>query len=771
MSSITTDLAGLLDTVQRPGDFYAAGSAEIFTPSLEVEGVGPIALPLLPVQAEQLIAVAEQAPYGRGEETVIDTNVRRTWQIDAAKIRIGGRHWSRDLETIVTRVAAGLGVAQPVVAELYKLLVYDQGSFFVEHRDTEKAPGMFATLVIVLPSLYTGGELVVRHRDREARLDLHGPEPSDVAFAAFYADCVHEVLPITSGCRLTLVYNLLLRTAKGRLPEPPSYETEQAAVADLLREWTAAKESPDDDSPEKLVYPLEHAYTPAALAFDALKGVDAAVASVLVPAAEQADCDLHLVLISIEESGSAEYTGYYGPRRRRWSDEDEDEDEDEDGFEVGEVCDRTTTLSEWRLPDGSESELGDFPFEETELCPPGALDDLEPDEQHFHEATGNEGASFERTYHRAGLVLWPRQRRLAVLNQAGLSATLPYLEELTQRWVESGEGPESRRWRLAHELSGHMLRTWPREVGDYWRTDTQSSEARMLALLNRLRDTARIDAFLANLSAAGVYGKGDNAALVEAIGLLPPERATELIERIIAGNAGAALGACGDLLARCAAVARDAGCKVDFLPAAKALVDALPGDPARAPQPDWRRSPVEPGFIVDLLTALGQLDAMLADGAVDHLLAWPKTYGLDTVLVPAALALTERKASRDEAAVRRLRAACLAHLRARIAEPLEPPRDWMRTSALPCRCRHCTELSQFLADPNRKVWTFKAAAPDREHVEDSIRRAGCDLDRATDRNGRPYTLICTKNQASYDLLAHQRQKDLAEAVRLEIART
>ena len=114
--------------------------------------------------------------------------------------------------------------------------------------------------------------------------------------------------------------------------------------------------------------------------------------------------------------------------------------------------------------------------------------DLEPDEQHFHEATGNEGASFERAYRRAGLVLWPRRRRLAVLNQAGLSATLPYLSELTQRWIESGEGPESRRWRLAHDLSGHMLRTWPRQVGGYWRTDTQSSEARMLALLNQLRD-------------------------------------------------------------------------------------------------------------------------------------------------------------------------------------------------------------------------------------------------------------------------------------------
>jgi predicted 2-oxoglutarate/Fe(II)-dependent dioxygenase YbiX len=109
----------------------------------------------------------------------------------------------------VARCAEGLGVMAPVVAELYKLLVYDTGSFFVKHRDTEKTPRMFATLVIALPSLYTGGELLVRHGDREVRLDLRCPEPSQAAFAAFYADCVHEVLPTTSGCRLTLIYNLL----------------------------------------------------------------------------------------------------------------------------------------------------------------------------------------------------------------------------------------------------------------------------------------------------------------------------------------------------------------------------------------------------------------------------------------------------------------------------------------------------------------------------------------------------------------------------------
>src|SRR5262249_23705548 len=431
------ELAEILQTVQRPGDFYTSGTIDIFAPRLAVAGVGPIALPLLPVQAQQLLAVAEQAPYGRGEATLVDTEVRRTWQIDPERVQIGGRHWEQTLADIVVRATAGLGVSGAVVADLYKLLVYDPGSFFVSHRDTEKAAGMFATLILVLPSIYTGGALLVRHRDQEARLDLSCPEPSQVAFAAFYADCVHEVLPITSGYRLALVYNLR-RQGRGQVPEPPNYDTEQTRVTALLRQWSAGKDTPDDDAPEKLLYPLEHAYTSAELAFDALKGADAAVADVLVAAAAAADCDLHLALVSIQESGSAEHIGYDGSRRRGWAD-----DEDEEDFEVSEVYERSETLSAWQRPDGNQPALGDVPFLEDELCPPDAFADLEPDEQYFHEATGNEGASFERTYRRAALVLWPRPRRLAVLNQAGLAATLPYLSELTGRWATSGAGPAS----------------------------------------------------------------------------------------------------------------------------------------------------------------------------------------------------------------------------------------------------------------------------------------------------------------------------------------
>jgi len=136
MSSLVPELAAVLGTVRRPGDFFASGTAELLTPMMEVDGVGPIALPLLPVQAEQLIAVAERAPYGRGEETLVDPAVRRTWQIDAGRVHIGGKHWPLTLERIVSRAAEGLGVDGPVEAELYKLLIYAEGDFFVRHRDT-----------------------------------------------------------------------------------------------------------------------------------------------------------------------------------------------------------------------------------------------------------------------------------------------------------------------------------------------------------------------------------------------------------------------------------------------------------------------------------------------------------------------------------------------------------------------------------------------------------------------------------------------------------
>ncbi len=97
MSSITTDLAKILSTIQRPGNFYTLGTIETFAPQVQVEGIGPI---FLLVQVKQLVAVAEQAPHIRGEGTLVNSDVRRTWQINADKVHLEGRYWPQTLESI-----------------------------------------------------------------------------------------------------------------------------------------------------------------------------------------------------------------------------------------------------------------------------------------------------------------------------------------------------------------------------------------------------------------------------------------------------------------------------------------------------------------------------------------------------------------------------------------------------------------------------------------------------------------------------------------------
>jgi len=687
-------------------------------------------------------------PYGRGADTLVDTTVRRTWQIGADRVHIKGRHWQAMLDGVVELAATGLGAGTGVEAELYKLLVYDEGSFFLEHRDTEKSPGMFATLIVALPSLHTGGELVIRHREREARLDLRCADVSELAWAAFYADCVHEVLPITSGCRLVLVCNLR-RKGRGRLPRPPSYDKEKVALERLLRAWCNETAKPDEDGPLKLVYPLAHVYTPAELSFAALKGADAAAAAVLTTAAGDAACDLHVALLRIEESGAAEYNGYGGPRwRSRYHDDDEEDDDEgsDDEFRVAEVFDRAVTLSDWRRPDGGEASLGTLPF--------------------------NEGASFERSYQRAALVLWPHAQRLRLIARAGFAASMPALQGMVDAWVGGGAEPGHATWHEANALADQMLACWPLRTTNGAR-NAQSAEAVMLSHLVRLRDREHIEVMLNGVVAAGAYAVGDNGALVQAMKLLPSSRVGAGLLAIVQGNADLHIGGCADLLARAAGVAAWRG---QMVGAAQALLDAMPGDPARPrSQADaWRRERADAGVVHDTLRALTPAAhscqatlVELAGRAVTHWLAWPKTFGMDAVIVPALRRLAERPALLGRPACQRLRSAALEHLKARVSLDLALPADWRREASLSCRCEHCLALGRFLQVADQESWRFKAREAERRHVEDSIRQGRCDVDFSTERKGSPHVLVCTKNQASYERRVAQRRADLDDLTLLK----
>eukprot|EP00172_Hildenbrandia_rubra_P000645 Plantae.Rhodophyta-Hildenbrandia_rubra.ctg13508.p2 GENE.Plantae.Rhodophyta-Hildenbrandia_rubra.ctg13508~~Plantae.Rhodophyta-Hildenbrandia_rubra.ctg13508.p2 ORF type:complete len:191 (+),score=39.20 Plantae.Rhodophyta-Hildenbrandia_rubra.ctg13508:439-1011(+) len=169
-----TALSAALDGISGKGDFACGGPTRLPTsPALYIRNHGLVGLPLSVKGARELAKSpnASRAPFGKGEETVVDTSVRCAWQFEPKDVDIRNPFWADELSKLVTEIGfilgAGYSKIKPV---LYKVLLYEKGGFFKAHRDTEKGERMFATLVVQLPSEFEGGELVVTHEGEKRTL-------------------------------------------------------------------------------------------------------------------------------------------------------------------------------------------------------------------------------------------------------------------------------------------------------------------------------------------------------------------------------------------------------------------------------------------------------------------------------------------------------------------------------------------------------------------------------------------------------------------------
>lgn len=752
------DLTVALEGLERPGDYVASGTVECAPPLLEVEGVGILSFPVPAEQARALADAAEQAPYGRGERTLVDESVRKVRQISPCQVKLGGRQWPGTLESLVAETTEGLGRPEgSLQAELYKLLVYETGGFFLPHRDTEKAPGMLGTLIVVLPSAHEGGELIVRHDGRERTLDLRNLDPGELRYAAFYADCEHEVRPVSAGHRICLVYNLVMTSsAKGggaAVPDPRPH-VENAAQA--LRDWR--RKRPEGGA--KLVYLLQHRYTEANLSFAALKGSDAARASALCGAAEDAGLVAHLGMVHIEEYGSAEYYAGYG-----WSRWEEDEDEDEeDDFEIGEVCDERRFIGQWRDADDSPVDFGEVPLEEEEVLPVDALDGEPPDDTHFSEATGNAGASFERTYLRAAVVLWAEEDFDLICASAGQEAALTRLEQRAEQ-ARSGDAEAVAAIR---KITAFAEENWP----DYrW---SENPCARLLDAMVRPGDPALLESIpFARLAVA--YSRAFNPALRRWAELAGPEAFASVLKILLEANEnGRAPFARMDLWCELADLWQG---RPDARPSLRYLLaETFPflQDPDEDDEePDYRFLPrKEPETCSpDLLARF-----------LHHLESWPEkedreafpglvainenTFPPDDLILPALERIAGDAFAVGPDSVGLLWRHCSEWVLARSATPPETPKDW----TLPLTDRQLkglrADLKKFALDPDQKEMRFRVRADLRQDIHRIIEAKKLDMTHETERQGRPYTLVCTKTLDHYDRACRRYEKDVATMRRL-----
>ncbi len=358
---------------------------------------------------------------------------------------------------------------------------------------------MVATLVVSLPVAGKGGELIIRHRGRETIVEMCSNDPSELVFAAFYADCEHEIRPVTEGHRACLVYNLVLTPGQNVATSAPNYADLMGQIAKEIKNCFATS-----DAPEKLVWLLEHDYSIAGLSFETLKNTDATVGRALIAAAAQADCSLHAAIVHVDEYAAAAYLG----RDYVWEIEDIGADE----YELYDIIERRCELDDWVHPDLGASAYGQLALAQNELMPPERITNWEPDVNRLTEASGNEGATVERHYRSAAFVLWPAKEGPRVLAQAGAKALSVLFVQSEQRAATSDGNDLS-----LDTIAAEIAEAWPApQVLHYSdRDEWQESGAVMLSRLCRIGSRKATELFLDRV-VIPYYGPGLKAALIEA---------------------------------------------------------------------------------------------------------------------------------------------------------------------------------------------------------------------------------------------------------------
>jgi hypothetical protein len=705
MSSFKTNILNLLGDIKGNGSFVSQHTSTFQFPGLEVRKVGEIAYPINEIQAKALINNAHKASFGKGSKTILDTNVRNAWEIDAGELTFTGKGWDGFLKKVIDHIKPDLGIEDySISASLYKMLIYGKGDFFLSHKDSEKEKGMFGTLIIGLPSKHTGGELLVRFDGKEECVDFAEDAGNfKMPYTAFYADCDHEIKPITSGYRVCLVYNLVQQRAAKTIRLEP-LEEHVKKIAGVLKE-----EEYNPEKPTKIIL-LGHQYTPENFSMDALKLNDRSKGEALLRAADMAGYYAKMCLVTSYRAGMPVGGGY-------------GEDVDED-TEMEEVYDESLSIEHW-MDEGVPSL--DIQFEEDDLIASFQLDEDEPIVKEVEGYMGNYGPDLMHWYHYGAVLLWQKKSHEALLLQQDATTKLAWIAYYNERQnnLSDLEIAAAESALLSDLSAGNHKKPGYTAIADW--------------LINRndehyfaVTGTKMLQQYFVKMDT------GNLAALADAY----PTPFAETIIGIVANQQEILV--FDHYISLLEAVATNP--KLNNWAAAQAktlhvLLSALIEN-GNQQKPIIKKETWSNLLLLE--RKLPQTRAWATEMANLITTSRQRNY-INDILV--AEIIIQKHRSPLSATVLKI---CREDLEQRVNSKPQPPANWSR--ALPdtkSDAKQWSILASFLRSPEESVFDYRKNQNERSELEHAINKVTVDLKMETIRKGSPHTLRITKTQAAY----------------------
>lgn len=217
---------------------------------------------------KQLTPLCVPSAFGdlKTNKTVVDEHVRAALETKDIRFTPEARIFLQDLREEVSKKLFG---DRSIEFRFNKLNMYTKGGFFNQHIDTPR-DGVLGTMLIVLPSMYEGGEFVMKTTTASSKperevadaeydddydfdhshvkwgckvgcqdliLDFddkkmykpayHTNAYMNMRILCFYGHIPHEVLPVTSGTRITLSFYITAAAASPSSSEEVQKEKEQ----------------------------------------------------------------------------------------------------------------------------------------------------------------------------------------------------------------------------------------------------------------------------------------------------------------------------------------------------------------------------------------------------------------------------------------------------------------------------------------------------------------------------------------------------------------
>ncbi len=700
---------------------------------LKVEGVGMLKLPISPKSAKSLLSVAKPAKFGKKDKTLYDPSVRNVWEIAANKISIVTPLWDQKLKSVLQTVHKDLNMptGSHLSAHLHNLLLYEKGQFFAPHQDTEKYDGMVATLVVILPSKFSGGSLNIdQHGDKRTFVANHDTR-TKLTYIAFYADCHHEITKVTAGHRIALTYNLVLEGVPKQLSKSPNIglsKSIKSYFGPRNKSWHQSK-------PCWLVYLFNHQYTQKSLSWKGLKGADRDSAAQFLAAAKELGLVAHLALADVHESWSVEedFDFNYRESNRFWDHEDEDDEDydndteessdDPETMEGEELILHETTLRHWVSEDGKRCDFNPKYVNDEMVCWSKANDAFKPTNTEYEGYMGNYGDTLDKWYHRAAIILWPKTTD--ILSRFELAPT-SVLKALSEQLKEDLANGQDNLKCLAPQLK--KIKT------------SEPSETRLIFdLAVKSKEPKLAKEILLSFDLELITGK-NLTKIVPLIAAYGEEWFIEVLHGL-SKKEYRSQNTINDLKKLAEAW------NVKYKSISKWLLSyqseriiAIDKKRQKTSRRDFlAQEPKHMKLVSELLQGAAP-HAEIASNIVNHIMKNQEIY---SAVSTAQLCLELREAGFPLNHRKTLEATTIERLTQIIAAK-RPANDWTITTMPSCKCHDCKHLKEFLASPKLRTYSWPLAKNRRQHIHTVLEESALPVTHVTLRQGSPQKLVLTK---------------------------